>query len=142
MSTMETTAPRKITRESRRPFGMQVQKLAYEARPGYHRHWFNETPGRLEAAVAAGYTYVLDKEGKKVKRVVGVDNAGAPQQAYLLEIPDEWYKEDMQRTLDPVQEMENAIREGKGVSGNPGDDSTQYVPKDRGITIKRGGRPS
>lgn len=129
---------RTVTREKRRPFGSQTQKLAYEARVGYHRHWFNDLPGRIEQALEAGYTHVEDREGKKVSRVVGIAPSGGPQTGYLMEIPEEWYEEDMARQAAIDTEREQAIKTGS-VSGQPGKDGV-YVPKDRGIKITTSGR--
>lgn len=128
--------PRRPNKEVRRPFGAQVQKLAYEARKGFHRHWFNDEPGRLEQAVAAGYTHVEDREGKKVSRPVGVNTAGGPQIGYLMEIPQEWYDEDMAAQQKRVDEVDDSIKRG-AVSGSPGVDG-RYIPANRGITIRQG----
>lgn len=128
------TQPRKISRENRKPFGSQDQKLAYPARDGFHRHWFNEIPGRIDSALEAGYTHVIDKDGKKVSRVVGVSTSGGPLTAWLLEIPEDWYLDDMKRHQDIVDEKESAIRQG-ALDVKPGEN--RYVPS-RGITIKAG----
>jgi hypothetical protein len=137
---VENGFKRPVTRDKRKPFGSRQQKLAYEERPGYHRHWFNDTPGRVEQALEAGYTYVQDKDGKKVSRVVGVAEGGGPLTAFLMEIPEEWYKEDMAAEQRRVDEMDGAIRKG-AVSGEPGKDG-RYVPEHLGIKIQtqRGGR--
>jgi hypothetical protein len=127
------TTKRQVTRDKRRPFGSQVQKLAYEARPGYHRHWFNELPGRIDQALEAGYTHVEDREGRKVTRVVGVAPAGGPLTAFLMEIPEEWYQEDMALQAQANAEREHAIRTGS-VTGQPGKDGV-YIPETRGIKI-------
>lgn len=126
--------PKRVSKESRRPFGSSVQKLYYPPREQYHRHWFNEEPGRIDSALAAGYTHVQDKEGKKVQRVVGVASSGGALNAFLMEIPEEWYKEDMARQQSSIDEMDSAIRRGK-VAATPGDN--QYVPS-QGISIKDG----
>lgn len=131
------TVPRKTSREARRPFGSTTQKLAYPARPHYHRHWFNDTPGRVEEALQAGYTNVEDKEGKRVVRVVGVSPSGGPLNAYLMEIPEEWYQEDMVAQQKRVDEMDSAIRRG-AVAGTPGVEG-RYIPDSfGGIKIKDG----
>lgn len=132
------TATRRVTKEARRPFGAKMQKLAYEQRANFHRHWFNSTPGRVDDALNAGYQHVTDKEGKKVCRVVGVAPEGGALQAYLMEIPEEWYQEDMARQQKEVDEMDSAIRRG-AVEGNPGVDG-RYIPQTRGISIKDGRR--
>jgi len=131
---MSDTLPKKrVSKEDRKPFGSQTQKLAYPPRTGFHRHWFNEEPGRIDAALAAGYTHVEDKEGRKVQRIVGVNAAGGPLNAYLMEIPEEWYQEDMAEQQRLVDEKDAAIREGS-VGGRPGEDG-RYVKK---IEITRG----
>lgn len=129
------TKPRP-TKDTRRPFGSQTQKLAYEPRAGYHRHWFNDLPGRIVQAQEAGYSFVEDKEGKKVHRVVGVDAAGGPLEAYLMEIPEEWYQEDMSRNEEATRKLDESIRRGN-VAGEVGKDG-RYVPASRGISIREG----
>lgn len=131
-----TTNPRRIAREARKPFGSHVQKLAYEPRANFHRHWFNDEPGRVEGALAAGYTHVEDKEGRKVQRVVGINPAGGPMLGFLMEIPEEWYQEDMAAQQARVDETDSAIR-GGAVAGSPGVDG-RYIPADRGIKINTG----
>lgn len=116
----------------RKPFGSLGQKLAYAARPGYHRHWFNDTRIRLTEALEAGYTYVVDDNGRNVQRVVGVNEGGTPLMGFLMETPQEWYNEDMivqQREVDKVDE---AIHRGS-VEGQVGQDG-RYIPS-RGISI-------
>lgn len=131
-----TPLKRTVTRDKRRPFGSQVQKLAYEARAGYHRHWFNDSPGRIETALEAGYTHVEDREGRKVSRVVGINPGGGPQMGFLMEVPQEWYEEDMARQATLNKEREDAIRSGS-VAGQPGKDGV-YVPAQHGIKISTG----
>ena len=127
------TSAKPVTREKRKPFGSSIQKLAYEARVGYHRHWFNDLPGRIETALEAGYTHVEDKEGKKVARVVGVSPTGGPQTGYLMEIPQEWFEEDMAQQQASVDQNDEAIKSGS-VGGTPGKDGA-YV---KSIQIKTG----
>lgn len=124
---------RVVTREQRRPFGAHRQKLAYAIRPGFHRHWFNDTPGRLEEAEGAGYKFVADKEGRKVCRPVGVHEGGNALMGYLMEIPEEWYREDMLAQQKGVDEIDKAIKRGD-VEGKVGEEG-RYIPK-QGISIK------
>lgn len=79
----------------RKPFGNRDQKLAYPSRPGYHRHWFNDDPGRVMQAEAAGYVHVTTERGDNVKMVVGIGRGGQPQVAFLMEVRQEWFDEDM-----------------------------------------------
>lgn len=129
------TKPR-VSKEKRQPFGNQVQKLAYPMRSGFHRHWFNDDPGRIDQALQAGYTHVEDKDGTKVKRVVGTNQGGLPILGYLMEIPEEWYKEDMAAQQKIVDTMDDAIRRGS-VVGKPGEDG-RYIPATTGIKISSG----
>lgn len=133
-----TEAPsRRVTRESRRAFGSMDQKLAAPKRPGFHRHWFNEIPGRIDAAREAGYEHVQDRHGKNERRVVGKTAAGEPLYGYLMEIPQEWYDDDVEKEQAHVDETDLAIRRGKL---NEQQDEKRYVPEHRGIKISSPGR--
>ena len=132
----KTAAP--STRKSRKPFGSHMQKLAYEPRSGYHRHWFNDTPGRLDRAVEAGYQFVMDKGGQRVARPVGVGESGGALMAYLLEIPEEWYKEDMAAEQQRIDDLEQNIAQGADAQGRPGQDG-RYIPA-TGIKISHGNK--
>lgn len=104
----------RTTRRVRRPFGSHSQKLAYPQRPGYHRHWFNDTPGRIDQATEGGYTHVKDdRTGENVRRPVGTAAVGGVLFAYLMEIPQEWYDEDMAAEQEVVARSEDAIKGGK-----------------------------
>lgn len=100
-------------RRKRKPFGNQDQKLAYPNRDGYHRHWFNDVPGRLQRAQEAGYEPVNGPDGKPVSMVVGVGRGGAALTAYLHEIPLEYYEEDMAANDSVVHEKLGQIASGK-----------------------------
>lgn len=119
-------------RKTRKPFGSRSQKLAYEAREGFHRHWFNDVPGRIMDAHDAGYEHVKDKEGKNVSRPVGVNDAGNVMMAFLMETPEEFYKEDMAAQQSRADETDRAVRRGE-LEGAPGKDG-RYVPS-QGIKI-------
>lgn len=122
---------------SRRPFGLREQKLAYPDREGYHRHWFNDEPGRIARAGDAGYSQVLDESGKPVSMTVGVARGGGAQVAYLMEIPAEWYREDMAAQESGHRELMAQIREGRVPGGPTGADrQAQYVPQGVGISIR------
>lgn len=97
----------------RKPFGSREQKLNYPDRLGYHRHWFNDEPGRLIRAEEAGYEQVMDERtGKPVCVVVGIARGGGPLTAYLHEIPQDWYDEDMAAQERAVLDLKREIREG------------------------------
>lgn len=130
---------RKVTRQSRKPFGSTDQKLAFPARPGFHQHWFNDEPGRVVQAKEAGYEHVNDQRGVPVSRVVGVTSGGGPLIAYLMEIPQEWWEEDMARQQKLVDEKMADIRRGHVDKRNPLDLNAFYAGSDRGnISIQEG----
>lgn len=128
--TVSTLPPR----PNRKPFGSLEQKLAYPARPGFHRHWFNDSPGRVARALEAGYEPVKDQEGKNVSRVVGSAEGGGALIGYLMEIPEEWFQADLAKQQEEVDARENAMRRGE-LTSQEGDG--HYVPK-QGISIKTG----
>lgn len=134
----ENVAPDAISdarpRPNRKPFGALEQRLAYPQRDGFHRHWFNDIPGRVARAEEAGYSHVKDAEGKNVCRLVGTADGGAPLHAYLMEIPEEWFQEDMAEQQRIVAEKEQAMKRGE-LEMQPGD--KRYVPG-QGISIRHG----
>lgn len=128
-------APR-ATRK-RVPFGTVEQKLAAPPREGYHRHWFNDEPGRLLRAENAGYTKVVDPAtGAPISKVVGVARGGGALTAYLMEIPIEWYMEDQKANETEYAQRMAGIRNGRVPGGPTGaDGEAVYIPK-TGISIQ------
>lgn len=133
-----TDAPegRRVSRENRKPFGSQTQKLAFPERAGFHRHWFNETPGRIHQAQEAGYTHVLDEATQKpVTRVVGVTAQGGALDAYLMEIPKEWWEADMAEHEKAVKEKEDTIRRGQVEAADPRERDSHFTNSAQGRKI-------
>lgn len=122
-------------RGDRIPFGAAELRLDYPKRPGYRRYWFNDVRGRLVRAEKAGYAKVVDDEtGQPVSAIVGKDENGRELRAYLYEIPEQWYFEDMGIQQDALGERLREIREG---ASGPGADEKRYVPQ-QGIKIRQG----
>lgn len=113
-----------LRRAERRPFGALEQSMAWPKVEGYRLYWFNDAPGRIQRAREAGYEHIIEN-GEPVTRIVGKDDGGRGQKAYLMKIPLEWYFEDRaagQQTLD--QRMSD-IRNGRhGATA----EQNQYVP--------------
>jgi len=106
-----STAERK-----RIPMSVPVQKLSAPDIPGYHLHWFNGTPERIQRARDGGYEFVDSTElqlnnasiggdstqsgntdmGSQVSIVSGdeVGRDGQPSRLILMKIKQEWYEED------------------------------------------------
>lgn len=119
-------------RPERKPFGSMTLKLEYPVRPGFHRHIFNDIPGRIQRAQEAGYEHVKDHNGKPISRVVGTAEGGGALLGFLMEIPEEWYKADMKLEQDQIDAKEEIMRRGKFESPDQG-----YVPS-QGISIRQG----
>ena len=122
------------------PFGSNEERLGYEKREGYHRHWFNDSPGRLTRALRAGYKHVLNKEtNERVSTPVGVAPNGGVLTGYLMEIPEAWWKRDLALGQERVDKTDADIRRGN-IEGKVGEDG-RYVPSNRPIRISRGSSP-
>lgn len=144
---MNKRAEREATREesgrsTRVPLGVSRTKLAVPAKEGYVRRWVNDSEGRLQQAQQGGYQYVEDESlqigdqdvdnvnrdlGARVSRVV---DKSTGRKAYLMEIKEEFYREDQAAKMRTVDETDNAIKKG---ALKPID--KQYAPKD-GIKIE------
>lgn len=118
-------------RGMRRPFGAFQLKLAIDQRPGYHRHWFNDVPGRVDEALASGWTHVM-KDGKPISRVVGTGRDNGVLRAFAMEIPLVFWEEDMaarhkaaQAKIDTIKEKPFMSRSGES---KPADQGKFYSP--------------
>lgn len=121
-------------RNQRKSFGAFQQKLAYPARPGYYRYWFNDEPGRIAQATDAGYSFVKDPQtGQNVARAVGTRKEGGALMAYLMELPIELWEEDHAKVHRRTDEIETAVRKSKVLlsdNDSPGEDEGNfYVPR-------------
>lgn len=131
-------------RSTRVPLGVSRSKLSVPNRQGYVRRWVNDTEGRLMNAESGGYQFVTDQSlqignadvdnenrdlGARVSRVV---DKSTGQKAYLMEIKEEFYKEDQALKAKTVKAKDDLIKTGK-----LDDDDSRYVPdKGRGISIE------
>lgn len=110
-------APGKTSEERKRiPMAVPVQKLEVADIPGYHLHWFNGTPERIQRAQDGGYEFVDEREIRPNSVGIGNDSAvsgstdlgsqvsivggkelgrdGQPIRMILMKIKQEWYEED------------------------------------------------
>ena len=95
------------------PLGQHVAKLAYAPRPGYHRRWVSDLAGRVDKALAAGWSHVKDPKTKTpVKYVTDPSLGSGGRQGFLMEIPEELYNEDQKVKSDSLDEVDNAIYNG------------------------------
>lgn len=123
----------------RKPFGTWDQKLSYPSREGFHRHWFNDEPGRIIRARDAGYEQVHDPNGRPVSTVVGIGRGGQPLVAFLMEIPEEYFREDMLAQENVVHDLLTQIGRGDHSRPTGEDGSRRYAGSTRGdIKIETG----
>lgn len=131
-------------RNTRVPLGVARSKLSVPARPGFVRRWVNDTEGRLLQAEQGGYQYASDQSlqigaadidnvnrdlGSRISRVV---DKSTGQKAYLMEIKEEFHKEDQAVKAQAVAEKDRLIKHGKLDDGE-----SRYIPdKGRGIAIE------
>lgn len=102
------------------PFGAGNKRLPDAKRRGFHRHVFNDVPGRIAQALRAGYKHVEDESGGHISSVVGTSPLGGPLHGYLMEIPEQWFHADMARNASQVDEVDEAIR-GGSIGAKEGD---------------------
>ena len=134
-----------IQKEARTRIPMSVPraKLSTPELPGFHSHWLNDYPGRILQAQAAGYDFVSQEEalitmpdlagslvgagtdmGSRVSLVVGRNDDGSPLRAYLMKLPIELYKEDQAVAQEHVDNIHDAMQQGKlSVDGERADDA-------------------
>lgn len=132
---------RGFDRSKRKLLGQAELKLSAPNRDGFHRRWFNDDGNRLIDAQEAGYTFVQDeaksareKRAIYLSRLVGTQQNGQPQYAFLMEKPLQQYREDQARKQRPLDEFDNAI--GRGViHGADEGDKSAGVFYDAGINV-------
>lgn len=126
-------------RRERIPLGTSRPKLSAKIPKGMVGRWFNDSPGRIAAALDAGYEFINDsgttgdRESARTIRV-GVNEDGSAMQGFLMAIPEEWHREDQKAKQKPIDEFEAAIKRGTPQGAAPGDQQAFY---DKGSTIKR-----
>ena len=147
---MPRPAEDKRDRKKRVPFGVPRMKLKTDQVPGKVRRWINDDVDRLGSAHEGGYEFVehaqsgsagsaditiRDGMDSRVSKVVGTKADGSPLRAYLMEIDEDWYKEDQEAKQSRVDKTEEALRRGTDETGTPGRDG-RYIPRE-GIKIER-----
>ena len=131
-------------RSKRVPLGVARSKLSVPVRPGYQRRWINDAEGRIANAESGGYQFAVDDKlqigqqdidnenrdlGARISRVVDKTTG---QKAYLMEIKEEFYKEDQTAKVQKVEEVDRRIKKGKLEQVDE-----SYIPdKGRGIQIE------
>lgn len=114
-------------------------KLVAEGREGFHRRWVNDVPGRLEQFEQAGYVQVTDPTKVGDPRAADASQLGSVVRkpvgggidAVLMEIPEEFYREDQDAKEHALKQKERSLLSeatGEGFYGS-------------GVTISRNKGP-
>lgn len=125
----------------RTPIGTR-SVLRAEQREGYVRRFVNDEPGRIKMFEEAGYQIVTDGSAPSDRNVgdslgtgsVVSKHVGGGTRAVLMEIPVEFYEEDMKAKEDLVKAKEAMMlnnEDGKMPDGIYG----------KGVAVKHTGRP-
>lgn len=140
----------KQKRTERIPYGVLRRKLSIDSetearlkKEGLVPYWFNDDHNgqNLIDALNGGYEFVtavgeekigdikeLQERGRGMSRLVGTHRDGSPQYAYLMAIPEKFYKEDQAAHEAGNAKVDEAIR-----GGNP------TGLKHHGVDPKHGG---
>ena len=119
----------RTNRPKRIPLGTR-NVLTAPKREGYVRRFVNESGDRIKEFEAAGYTIVRENievgdpkagKGKKVGSAVN-PSVGAESKAVLMEIKEEYYKEDQKAKQDEILKGESDMKRqlNSGANGTYG----------------------
>lgn len=99
---------------------------------GYHLYFFNDEPGRVQAAIDAGWEFVSPEEvgyassnvtstnvdlGNRVSIIGSKNDMGQPVLQILMKIKQEWWDEDQADLQSRNDKTDASIRRGKGGTG-------------------------
>lgn len=150
-----TRAVATASERKRIPMSVPVQKLEAPDIPGYHLHWFNGTPERIQRALDGGYEFVEEREakpnnvslggvstasgntdmGSRVSVVSGeqLGKDGQPIRLVLMKIKQEWYEEDQKLVEAKNEQVASSFRGGLigAEQDRAGDSQHRYVDKNR-----------
>jgi hypothetical protein len=130
---------KKAERKKRIPVGIRRRSLAVDNLPaGKQARWVNDTPGRINAFLDGGYTFLrqdgtievdnTDPGEAHISRVVGVSKDNREMRAYLMVIDEDIYNEDQAAKQEQLDVVDDAIKHG---AYNVEAADKRYVPKDR-----------
>ncbi len=130
----DQVADARARRERRRAeIGKGETNLSAPQRPGFVRRWVNDVTGRVDRFRDNGWDAVQEN-GSDVRHVGGQKN---PLKAVLMEIPEEFYREDqkakMAKVVDPRQMAENRPKQ------KTEDSPEEYIPggKDSALAVDK-----
>ena len=149
---LSPTEKLEVAREvrSRVPMSSPKAKLNVPELAGFHLHWLNDDGNRIPQAIDGGYSFVNQGEtivnssdlagqsvgegtdlGSRISVWVGKKEDGSALRAYLMKIPNEFYREDQNMLQARVDNIHGAMHRGKqSVDGESEADRRQrYVSR-------------
>ncbi len=105
------------TRPKRVPIGSR-NILTTDQKEGFKRRWVNDDPGRVQMFEEAGYKIVNDPTKVGDRRVGDASNQGSSvtrksvgggQFSVLMEIPEEFYREDQEAKEQHLKNQERSL---------------------------------
>ena len=136
------------------PMGAKVGRLKVPEKPGWHRHWFRNEPGRIERAMQAGYRFVDSAEismipqqlGGSVEQTGSTDlgsnvsvaaggygDNGQAMRLFLMECPMRLYERAKAMLQQDTDNTVEALAAGRGNKDDYAEKGNSYV---RGDTPK------
>lgn len=107
-------------RPTRTPINGTRSRLGVKGKePGFQYRIVNDTPGRIDTFIEAGYEIVTDSSvSVGDKRIANPTQEGSPvkvhvgggSNAYLMRIKEDWYKEDAQVKQDHIDDIEQSMK--------------------------------
>jgi len=96
------------------------QRLVAAKIPGFESRWVNDTPGRVDALLKKGYSFVKAKKetgsflttdtGTAKSQIVGTAATGGALRAYLMVIPQELWEENQKIKEQITQTQADAYK--------------------------------
>lgn len=119
------------------------QRLVVKQKEGFYRYFVNDDGRRIDSFLQMGYYFVQENQsgeytptedlGSRVFVRVGTKAGGGVLNAYLMEIPEELYRETQNIKEQELLGLENQIRRGEG--GGQGRLEQAYNPNPHGNNI-------
>lgn len=124
-----TDVKRTEGRPARKPVS-QVRVLSAPQKDGYVRRFVNDVPGRIKIFKEGGWTPVIEDgidtadQSRMAESPLGsiyTRHVGNNVNAILMEIPEEFYKEDQKAKMQKLSMDEKAILTQQSIEGQYGE---------------------
>lgn len=128
-----------------KPMSTATLRLEVPNKPGWHRHWFRGTPGRLARAQQAGYRFVDQEDcdvnnfdlagdskaagstdlGSRVSVSAGDEGSveGQAGRMYLMECPEHLFEHSQEILGERLDKIADALKGGMVGAGEKGETS-------------------